>query len=89
MTALNLALNNWAFTVSGKVTRVVLAGLGMVLGTALLVASVAAGRTAWGFIALGVLTTLSLVRAAHWPTVDRLGVAAVSLALIPFLLPLS
>ena len=80
MTALNLALNSWSVTAPGKAARIAIAATGLVLGTVLLTSAALPGTDAWFSVFAGLITTIALVRAAHWPTVNRFGLAAAALA---------
>ena len=57
-----------------------IAATGVILGTLLLTSAALPGTEPWLSVFAGVITTIALVRAAHWPTVNRLGLATVALA---------
>lgn len=82
MTASTPALGAWATRPLGKVARVALAALGMVMGTLVLMAAAVAESGSWALVLLGVMLAAAAVRAGRAPTVSRLGaLAAVSVAI--------
>lgn len=84
MTIHTTTLPGWAIRPLGRLARVVIAGAGLAIATAVLTAAAAVETGSWALILLGVGLAAFSVRAARYPTVSRLvplGVIAVAVPL--------
>lgn len=82
MTTSTPTLQAWATRPLGKVTRIAMAAIGMVMGTLVLMTSAMVDTGSWALVLLGVMLAAASVRAAHAPTGSRIGMlAAVSVAI--------
>lgn len=76
---------DWAAHPVGKATRALVAIVGIVLSTLVLLLATMSSGGAWMFALLGVVLAATSIRAAMQPSVLRLGTLAIVMIAIPVL----
>jgi hypothetical protein len=74
---------DWAAHPIGKVTRVLIAGVGIVLATLVLLLASLGAQNVWMLVLVGVALAGTSIRAAMEPTAIRLATLAVVLVTVP------
>ncbi len=83
MTTANAFVNDWASHPIGKVTRALVAIIGLMLATLVLLLASMGTEGLWIFVLLGVAMAATSIRAAMRPSVIRLATLGAVMVAIP------